>query len=78
MAKKNGGGTPSIGGNGGYGRGGNVANPFFPDETQFQGPGKSIQSPHGSIYEAGGVSNRNAFDDLPGLGGFAGGKKGRK
>lgn len=71
MAKRNGGG-------GLYGSGGNKANPFFPSETDYNGGGKSITSPHASAFDVGGVSNRNAFDDLPGLGGFAGGKGGRK
>lgn len=63
-----------------YGAGGNKANPFFPDETNYQGPGKSIQSPHGTAFAGAGGSGPNAFDSLPSLGGFTGGKgrKGKK
>jgi hypothetical protein len=45
-----------------HGSGKETMNPFFPDETSFEGPNKTIYSPHGSIFESD-VSSTNTFED---------------
>lgn len=45
-----------------YGTGENQKNPFFPEEKMYEGKGKSIVSPHGSIFDVP-VSNSNVMDE---------------
>jgi hypothetical protein len=45
-----------------YGRGGEVANPIFPTETNWEGPSKTICSPVGSIFEHE-IASSNTFED---------------
>jgi hypothetical protein len=47
-----------------YGRGDakDDANPFFPNETNWEGPSKTIASPYGSTFELD-IAKGNTFED---------------
>ena len=45
-----------------YGKGGDYANPFFPNEENWEGPSKTISSPVGSIFEHD-IAKSNTFED---------------
>lgn len=58
-----------------YGSGVSKDQPFYPGETMFgSGKNKAIDSPHGSIFHAGGMNDTNAFSRLPNAGKRVGGK----
>lgn len=46
-----------------YGIGKEVANPFFPHEFMYEGKGKSIDSPHGTIFDCLEVGKSNVMDE---------------
>lgn len=45
-----------------YGEGKYPDNPYFPDETMYEGPHKAIVSPHGSIFAVE-VHKTNAMEE---------------
>ena len=57
-----------------HGSGKETVNPFYPQETSFEGPNKAIYSPHGSIFESD-ISGSNTFEHRLSMSGKIPGKQ---